>query len=308
MKKWTFLVLFLIQILGVAAFESAWGEEKATGGDKAVAEESVSEEERGLGQDSSSQVRLDLLAGSNRFLDSTLSGLIGVDSALDLGINLRSTRFGDTDWVRGFGASATFRENSNNATTAALDFSNYSTGLRSRGFRADHRFNLASLWDGERRSDVSLGLETAVYEEDRQNTLRQNGFTLGYDQEMPDDLQVGISVISYWVPDRQRARVQALFQSFEASPLVRATGGLLKRSINAYAGMQISDPHYIEIAINRAEPLDDSVDPFTTPMLRWDWILGRSWSIGASVATTFQQGNQSSNNSTLGFTTAYQFD
>jgi hypothetical protein len=254
-----------------------------------------------------SQVRTDLIVGSNQYSDFSLSGWHMVNSELDLGVNLRSTKIGSTDWVRGLGVSASFRQNQDNTTSVSGDFSNYSTSLRSRAFRASHRYNLASLWKSQRRSDLALGLETAIYEEDRQNTVRQNGLMIGLDQEMDDFWSAGFSGTFFWVPDRDRARVSSLLQSFEASPLVRAAAGLLKQSFTVYVAAVWMDRHKLELSINRADPLDELVDPFLTTSLRWDFLIDESWGVGAMIASTAQQGGQSARTSSAGVSLSYAF-
>lgn len=254
-----------------------------------------------------SQLRTDLFVGSNEYSEFNLSGWHTVNPDLDLGVNLRSTKFGAIDWVRGVGLSAAFRQNQDNSTSVNGDFSSYSTSLRSRAFRAFHRYNVASLWEADRRTEIGLGLETAVYEEDRQNTVRQNGLNVGLDQELGEIFTVGGAATFFWVPNRDRAQVSSLLQSFESTPLVRAAAGLLRQSMTFYVSAMPFEKHIFEFSVNKADPMDDQVAAFLTASLRWDFVISDTWGVGASIATTGQHGGQNSRTSTLGAGLSYAF-
>ena len=248
-------------------------------------------------------LRLDFNTGSGQYSQSILSGEFQLNPEVRLQLGAGSTR---VDSVKSSGelqAGVSIHFDDNNDLNVSANVTSFADGLRSRSARVGHVVNVATLWDGFYRTDLLLEIQTALYlEQQGQTRFRQNGFTLGIDQEFLESGVVGVSWTQYAFTERDTNIQSAIqyFQSFEASPVLRAFSGLLTRTQTFHVGYGVHRNHFLDLSLGKSIPVDPALEFSTFSSLRWDWTITSRWNF-ALEGTTNRVGSQAVSSGGLSF-------
>lgn len=233
-------------------------------------------------------IRLDGNSGTDQFYQSLLGAEFQLNPEVRLQVAAGTTKVGQVKSSGEAQLGVSVHHNQNNDSSFGVNLTTFEDGLKSRSLRIGHIVNVAPLWEGDHRSDLILELQTALYLQSAGETrFRQNGLTLGFDQEFLDGGVVGVLWTQYFFSQRDQNLRGALsyFQSFEQSPVLRALGGLLTSTQVAHIGYSFFEDHFFDLSIGKSVPLDGALDEVTFSSLRWSWIISRRWSLSLEGTT-----------------------
>lgn len=234
-----------------------------------------------------SSIQMLLVGGKDAFFAGALNGTVGLSENWNINSFFNVSSIAKDKWLRAFGFGPEWIITEDHQLSATLSLADDDYDLTSFGKGLEYKFNIASLWDAQLRTEFDLSVESISYTSPTLGSAStiQSGYSVGISQELSRIISLGLSMSFYRTKDNSNTLEKDLSSHTYNAPIETGLpSGSEETAITPSLRLSPGDTHRLIFEVSRITNINQT-EALLQPRLSWTHSLEKDLHIGLLTST-----------------------